>query len=624
MKKITIEQFIKRANKIHHINNYDYSKVVYVNNSTNINIFCNIHKQYFEQSPKSHCKGYGCRLCGIEKLEKAKKDSSTYKTLDFIKKVKKIHPINHYNYSKTIYVNSRTKVNIFCNIHKKEFKQSPSEHLKGSGCKECGIQKTAKSLVGDTSTFIKKAKKIHGATKYNYSKTIYLNSKKKVEIICDIHNSFFVTPNDHLSKKVGCQICGKNKTTKAVQERYKDIGKEHLETAKKVHNNIYVYSKVIIGCSKHGDFKMLLDSHAIVQQGCPKCGKERMGKAQSLKLDEFISRAIKKHGNLYSYKNIDNFINGKSYINIFCQKCNKYFKQQAKMHLQGSNCPKCANLISNPEKEIVEFIKSLGIEVIENTRKIITNPNTGRGRELDIFIPKYNLAIEFNGIYFHSSKFKDKNFHKEKSDACREKGIFLLHIFEDDFNYKKDLIFNRIKYILGKLKYILAEEIKLKIINSSIANDFLNKNYIYGETEASFYYGLFYDEQLVGTAGFLKNTKNNKYELVRYSSKVIVNGLEKILKEYKNNFSETLYTFVDNSFFNYQDYIKLGFIKIDEIVPDYKYVIKGQTEDKSKWQKEDIKIKLPKIYNENKNLEEMMIDAGIYKIYDCGKTKLEL
>lgn len=702
-KKTTTEVFIKKAQAIHGVKHYNYSNVMYINNTTNINIFCNIHKKSFFQSPKSHLKGYGCHLCGIEK----RKNSNHYDTVTFIKNAKKIHRSEKYDYSNTKYVNRRTKVEIFCNIHKKIFLQSPGIHLNGSGCPQCAIERSTNIKTSNISIFIEKAKKIHNNINYDYSNVIYINSKKKVEIICPIHKSFFVTPNDHLSKKSGCPKCARSRITHAVQERYKDVGKEHLETAKKVHNNFYDYSKVIytgcddkviISCPIHGDFKMLLDNHATQKQGCPKCGKDSMAKIRSLKLDDFIARSIKKHGDLYSYENVI-LTNGSSSVEIFCKKCKKYFTQEAKIHMAGSGCttcyhersaleraltteefiyksqqihgtnkydysmskyinsrtkvqikcnhcnyifesiagdhfgkasgcPKCANLISNPEKEIVEFIKSLNIKVIEGTREIIKNPHNGRKWELDIFLPEYNLAIEFNGIYFHSTARKEnRNFHKEKTDACEKKGIFLLHVFEDDFKDKKDLIFTRIKQLIGQLKSISFKNTEVKIIDTSLANKFLNNYHIHGRTRATFYYGIFYKSELISVSGFLKK-KNIEdatvYELVRHATNNnIRNTLNIIVNEFKNNFSETLYTFCDNSFYDYQDYIKVGFIKTKRIPPDYKYVIKSKRENKSQWKKQEIKRKLPNIYKDDNTIQEMMKEAKIYKIYDCGKTKLE-
>lgn len=361
-KKLTFESFLKKAQTVHGAEHYNYSKVAYINNTTDVIIFCNIHKKSFLQSPKSHLKGYGCSLCGAEKRIK----SNPYDTAVFIKNAEEIHGTKKYDYSNTQYINRRTKVDIYCNIHKKIFSQSSGSHLNGCGCKLCATESSARLRTTDNSIFIAKAKKIHGNLKYDYSKMIYENSKKKVEIICPIHKPFFVTPNDHLSKKSGCPICARGRITKAVQERYKDTGKEHLETAKKVHNYIYDYSKVIytgcdekviIGCSKHGDFKMLLDIHAIQKQGCPKCGKENSAKIRSLKLHDFTSRSIKEHGDLYSYESVI-LENSSSYVKIFCKKCEKYFTQEAKIHMAGSGCTTCYHEKSALERALTteEFI----------------------------------------------------------------------------------------------------------------------------------------------------------------------------------------------------------------------------------------------------------------------------
>ena len=89
--------------------------------------------------------------------------------------------------------------------------------------------------------------------------------------------------------------------------------------------------------------EMLLDNHATQKQGCPKCGKESMAKIHSLKLDDFITRSIETHNNLYSYDKVtkNTLKNGSSIVEIYCKKCKKYFSQQAKIHIAGSGCTIC-------------------------------------------------------------------------------------------------------------------------------------------------------------------------------------------------------------------------------------------------------------------------------------------
>jgi len=82
--------------------------------------------------------------------------------------------------------------------------------------------------------------------------------------------------------------------------------------------------------------------------------------------------------------------------------------------------------ISTYEIEIKNFLKSKNIEYEINDRKIL------KGKEIDIYIPEYNLAIEFNGLYWHSEIYKDKNYHLNKTEECLKNNIQLIHIFEDE------------------------------------------------------------------------------------------------------------------------------------------------------------------------------------------------
>ena len=125
-KKLTTEEFIKRAEEIHGKGKYDYSRVEYKNNYTKITIICPIHGE-FEQRPNSHLSGYGCPNCSNER-----KRSNTE---EFIRKAREVHG-DKYDYSKVVYKGALIKVTIICPIHR-EFEQRPNDHLRGKGCAKC-------------------------------------------------------------------------------------------------------------------------------------------------------------------------------------------------------------------------------------------------------------------------------------------------------------------------------------------------------------------------------------------------------------------------------------------------------------------------------------------------------
>ena len=192
-KKLTKEEFIEKAKKIHG-DKYDYSKVELTgNNKTKVCIICPEHGEFW-QKQNAHLCGQGCQKCyGNKKLTKE----------EFIEKAKQIHG-EKYDYSKVEYKNNHTKVCIICPEHG-EFWQLPSSHLQGHACQKCSLKKLSKINSLGLENFIKKAKKVHG-DKYDYSKVNYINNKTKVCIICPEHGEFWQKPNDHLNG-CGCQIC---------------------------------------------------------------------------------------------------------------------------------------------------------------------------------------------------------------------------------------------------------------------------------------------------------------------------------------------------------------------------------------------------------------------------------
>jgi len=195
-KKLTTEEFISRAVKIHG-KKYDYSKVKYVNGYTKVEIICPKHGNFF-QTPGNHS-NYGCLKCGNDRsIVACRSDKET-----FIEKSKYIHG-KKYNYDTVDYINAHTKVKIGCPIHG-IFNQSPVCHLNGCGCSRCGIDKKSQCKPKSTEKFVNDAIKIHKNV-YDYSKVNYVDAHTKIEIICKKHGSFFQKACGHLIGK-GCPKC---------------------------------------------------------------------------------------------------------------------------------------------------------------------------------------------------------------------------------------------------------------------------------------------------------------------------------------------------------------------------------------------------------------------------------
>lgn len=207
MKKLTLNQFIIRANSVHD-NFYDYSNAIYINQDTKIKVICPTHGE-FEQRPDHHLKGHECKLCSTKKNSNAIMQKMANL---FIKKaIKKCG--NIYDYSKVKYVSAKEKVIIICPIHG-EFLQTPDSHLHNHKCIKCSITENADNQRKTTDEFIKDAKLIHGNL-YDYTKVNYKGNKVKVEICCKEHGYFTQIPHNHLYGK-GCNLCGNISTKERV------------------------------------------------------------------------------------------------------------------------------------------------------------------------------------------------------------------------------------------------------------------------------------------------------------------------------------------------------------------------------------------------------------------------
>jgi len=204
----TKSDFVKKAQKVHE-DKYDYSRVEYINNRTNVKIICPDHGN-FTQLPMRHLKGSGCKKCAY-----ASNGLIFTNTLDeFIAKAKDVHG-KKYDYSKVKYKSNKDKICIICPKHG-EFNQRPDHHTGGVGCARCfgGVQLNTKEVIEDF-------REVHG-DRFNYSEVEYVKAKNKVKIICSDHGVFKQTPNDH-KQGYGCPSCntskGENKTKELLKER---------------------------------------------------------------------------------------------------------------------------------------------------------------------------------------------------------------------------------------------------------------------------------------------------------------------------------------------------------------------------------------------------------------------
>ena len=465
---------------------------------------------------------------------------------------------------------------------------------------------------------------------YDYSHVIYKNMHTKVAIGCKIHGIFYQTPHNHL-KGQGCPECSKKK----VADGRRMSKEEFIRRAKEKHGNKYDYSKVeyvntrtkvCIICPIHGEFWQTPDEH--LRYGCKQCSVEYIAQKRienSSKNFEKRAGEIHKYKYTYekdTYKGIDNL------ITAYCPIHGK-FTQIAHYHLSGYGCPKCGIRKSENEDKIYDFITSLGIKAEKHNRTII-KPN-----EIDIFLPEKKIGIEYDGLIWHSEKYKiNSQYHLDKTNKCKEQGVRLIHIFEDEFLEKENIVMSMISNILGVTKNrIFARECEIREVQSKDANIFFSENHIQGKCRAKIYLGLYYNNELVSMMSFNNPRQMKKYnsdydntwELIRFCNKVntsVIGGESKLLKSFivKVHPSKII-TSVDKRWSNGNLYEKLGFIHTHDSKPNYFYVIGQHRENRFKYRKDEmVKRRFPS----DKSEHEIMLENKIYRIYDCGTMCFEM
>lgn len=278
-RKFTTKEFIEDARDVHG-DRYDYSKVKYINSRTNVTIICKEHGEFYPRPGNHIGRESGCPECSIIETHEDQK-----KTLEeFIQDSKNVHG-DRYDYSKVIYINSKTKVTVMCREHG-EFYPTPNLHQRGTGCPQCSLLEQSQRQTKTLEGFIEDSIEVHGDL-YDYSLVDYVNTETKVTVRCKKHDElFYPIPNNHL-RGSGCPECKTDKLTKSLEE--------FIEDSREIHGDLYDYSKVdyengeesvIIICEKHGEFLQKPKIHT-GGGGCQKCSYSK-GELQ-------ISKYLKEH-----------------------------------------------------------------------------------------------------------------------------------------------------------------------------------------------------------------------------------------------------------------------------------------------------------------------------------------
>lgn len=289
----------------------------------------------------------------------------------------------------------------------------------------------------------------------------------------------------------------------------------------------------------------------------------------------------------------------------------------------GTPCSKCSNLHkgSTAENEIYNFTSQFGFEVVRNSRTLIPP------QEIDLYCPEKQIAIEYNGLFWHHDLRVGKNYHLDKLIQCNNQGIRLIHVFEDEWVHRKSVVEHRLRHIFDQnTSRYYGRDTTVTEISTATAKNFIEDYHIQGYTPSSIKLGVYYKSELVGVMTFSKPTRAkgatsmtpNSWEISRACFSVpVIGGTSKLIRHFINNYPvDYLFTFADLRWGDGKSYEHAGMKFTGNTKPGYWYVRGNQRIHR---------YGLRKNHNDDPNLTEYenRLAQGYTRIWDCGHARYE-
>lgn len=484
--------------------------------------------------------------------------------------------VKTYDYSNAEYVSALKPItNIVCQKHG-PFSQYSGNLRKGTGCPKCGSEKRVAARKMSADEFYAKADEVHGSL-YSYPDKFYVNMQTKIPVVCKEHGKFTISPIKHLYQRQGCPQCGALK--RGIRKTNVNVGAKAAAVRKQKFS------------------------------------------------DNFLDMATAVHGDKYDYSKVA--------YNGMCEKitivCNQHgeFHQTPQKHLkEKQGCPKCGAYDPRWERDLAAYIESMGLSVDRSTPIL-------DGQHIDLYIPSMNVGIELHGLRWHTESKRGKMYHRNKWEKAEDKGIRLIQVFEDEWSDKQEIVKARIQAILGASEKFDARKCVVEKLDSERGRAFLAKHHIQGSGNASLYYGLMYNDEIVAVASFCKSrsgamtgsNKEGSWEVLRYASVGRVRGgFTRMYKMFLTDVNpDEVVSYCDLRYGNGKLYQAAGF-ELDSITePDYWWVPNGKVQRIPRYATQKHKLYkhpvLKEFYGPGKTEAQVCAEAGWEKIYGVGNQK---
>jgi hypothetical protein len=459
---------------------------------------------------------------------------------------------------------------------------------------------------------------------------VYTNNRSPISLVCSLHgpfqNNLFHLQN--IAKPCpGCRGVRKTDASAGTVAKEALVTKFGAEVCSKYSLDNFEYkealAKVTVVCPEHGpqltSYAQMINTSA--KTPCTPCNKSAKVSRMLIPPEE-VQRQLQERVGDRRVELLPGYKSQRSKVKITCDVHGPFQTSAANILHRHTDCPACrCNSPSKPELEMAEFVKTLGVQVEHSVWLSFR-------KEADIFVPSLKLAIEYDGIFWHNELHRSKNYHKEATDKAQAAGIRMVHVFEDEWLYRKDMVKHRLTSLCGKHPRIGARSCEVRDVPFQESVDFLEKYHSQGQGRPTkVRKGLYHKGALVALLtlsparfGGGKEAEAPSYEVFRYCTSLsVAGGFTKLLKYALQGLPPGDVTSYSDRRWGYGEvYLKAGFTHHARTEPGYFWAYKDRRYGRQEFMKSKLKERWPDIYSDDKTEAQMCHEKSFYRIYDCG------
>lgn len=579
-------------------------------------------------------RGYGCPTCSGQKVVAGFNDLTSQRP----ELAEQWHPTKNGTLTANAVTVGSGKVVWWQCSNAHEWKSSISFRASGGGCPYCANTRLWSGFNDLETQFPDLAAQWHPTKNASITaRDIVRGSTKKVWWTCDQGHEYDMRVIDRTIIGMQCPLCSGRRVVAGVN----DLATLHPLLAQQWHltknaplrpsmvteqSNRKVWWK----CEQHGHEWQAKVQSRTLGDGCPICSNFRI----LVGFNDLATLDTELTDQWHPTKNtplMPSMVSTGSHKKVWW-KCKKDHVWNAVIsdRSRGIGCQQCSSneYSSKGEKAVAAWVTSLGFTPMLNARSVL------KRKELDIYIPEKKIAIEFNGVYWHSERNPKmtRTYHYDKWKACQDQGIQLIQVWEDDWNRSPEIVKNMLAHKLGVTSSgkIHARKTVVRPVTTTEAKEFLAANHIQGFASGGHYLGL----ALKGTSNqtetpemfallVLRRERNGDHNIVRYATSTqVVGGFTKLLAYAERNFEVTRFTtFSDNTVSDGGLYESNGFVAEKSLPPDYTYFVRGERKHKFGYRLKRFKNDPALIWEEGLTERELAALNNLPRIWDAGKTK---